>query len=511
MTPPKKEQIDIREDAMIYRTRKPNHQSSFNFIKVIQKHERCGVQSMSRTWIGALLWWGCALVVHAGTLDEYVQRPDSNFTWKVVEKRQLEGFEVTQINLTSQTWHNHLWTHSVQVARPATVRNPTTAFLLIAGGGGGGKGGNGNSLRKMLADFLNAKPANDASSKANRNLALMKTVSAPAGMLAAVVENVPNQPLFGDLHEDKLIAYSFDQYLKTGDETWPLLLPMVKSAVRAMDAVQAYAQREYHQKIEKFVVTGGSKRGWTTWLVAAIDSRVAAIAPMNIDMLNMKAQTAWAQQVYGRQSEKIKAYTDLHLVEQIDSPLMIKLQEIVDPYGYRKRYNLPKLLLLGTNDPYWTVDSLRHYWEGLPEPKLVYQAPNTGHSHTADSLQTMASVFQMVAEGRKLPSLEWQLSATGQGQVSAKVSQPAKAAHLWIADSPIRDFRAAHWTSRVLALSNGNREVSAEVPQPESGYRAFMAELTLTNALGQDYKLSTQVQVIPDKIAPIQPPVTAKR
>src|SRR5215212_3662046 len=167
--------------------------------------------------------------------------------------------------------------------------------------------------------------------------------------------------------------------MKSGDDTWPALLPMVKSAVRAMDSVQAYAQKEHQQKIEKFVVAGASKRGWTTWLTGAVDPRVAAIAPMVIDMLNMKAQTQWAQKVYGKQSEQIRDYTELNLVEQMDHPRMVQLRTFVDPYSYRARYNIPKLLLLGTNDTYWTVDSLPHYWNDLPVPKLVFQTPNAGH------------------------------------------------------------------------------------------------------------------------------------
>ena len=108
--------------------------------------------------------------------------------------------------------------------------------------------------------------------------------------------------------------------MKTGDETWPALLPMVKSAVRAMDAVEGFAQKEHQQKVGKFVIAGASKRGWTTWLTWAVDPRVAGIAPMVIDMLNMKAQTQWAQKVYGKQSEQISDYTDLNLIEQMDHP-----------------------------------------------------------------------------------------------------------------------------------------------------------------------------------------------
>ena len=81
----------------------------------------------------------------------------------------------------------------------------------------------------------------------------------------------------------------------------------------------------------------------------------------------MRKQTEWAEMMYGKQSEQIKDYTDLNLVARMDDPKMKRLRSMIDPYSYRERYTMPKLLLLGTS-PYWVVDSLRHYWEDLPEP-----------------------------------------------------------------------------------------------------------------------------------------------
>src|SRR6185369_10169768 len=131
----------------------------------------------------------------------------------------------------------------------------------------------------------------------------------------------------------------------------------------------------------------------------AADPRVAAIAPMVIDTLNMKVQVQWTKKVYGKPSEQVRDYTRLRLDENLDEPAMVKLRGWVDPYSYRQRYNLPKLLLLGTNDPYWTVDSLRHYWNELPEPKLIFQTPNAGHdlAEGKKAVQTLAAWFQMIA------------------------------------------------------------------------------------------------------------------
>ena len=85
---------------------------------------------------------------------------------------------------------------------------------------------------------------------------------------------VPNQPLVftddgRDRTEDAIIAYTWDKHLRTGDDKWPLRLPMTKAAVRAMDTVTDLMNRsEQGLEVDQFVVAGGSKRGWTTWTTA---------------------------------------------------------------------------------------------------------------------------------------------------------------------------------------------------------------------------------------------------
>ncbi len=409
----------------------------------------------------------------ADALGDYIHKADDSFIWKQSEQRDVDGFTATRLDLTSQTWRGHKWQHQVLVVRPLQVRNPDIAFLFITGDG-------------------------DVSKLFN----LMKTLAERAGAIAAAVNKVPNQPLYDGRKEDALIAYTFNEYLKTGDREWPLLFPMAKTAVRAMDAVQAFASQGGGAKPVRFVVSGASKRGWTTWLTAAADTRVAGIAPMVIDMLNMKAQTRWAQQVYGKQSEKIGDYTELNLIERMDDPRMIELRSWVDPYSYRTRYTLPKLLLLGTNDPYWTVDSLRHYWNDLPEPKLVFQTPNAGHDLAGgkEATQTLAAFFQMIADHEELPKVTWTKAGAESPALEMSVTPAAKTFRLWTASSPDRDLRNDRW-SGVEVPSNPGRKATATIERPAEGYRAYLMEAEFTTKTGHTYKLSTEARVTPD-VAP---------
>ena len=186
----------------------------------------------------------------ADALADYVHQPDTSFAWKKLEQRQVEGFTATRLECTSQTWRGNVWQHQLLVVRPPEVRNPDIALLEIGGDGA-----------------------------VDRTFGSLRDIASQAGAIVASINRVPNQPFYGGRREDALIAYTFDQYLKTGDTTWPLLFPMVKSAVRGMDAVQAFAEQESGHEITRFVVSGASKRGWTTWLTAAVDPRVQAIAP----------------------------------------------------------------------------------------------------------------------------------------------------------------------------------------------------------------------------------------
>ena len=287
----------------------------------------------------------------------YLNAEDASYKWTEKTTTEIEGCQVTVLRLTSQTWQGIKWRHWMHVIRPTEVKHAGQAMLVIGGGNSSKKEPSAKTFEVML----------------------LREVAVQTGSVIVVVGQVPNQPLFDGKHEDSLIAHTFQQFLDTKDESWPALMPMTKAAMRAMDAATAFLAKKYEQKVEKFTVTGASKRGWTTWLTGAFDRRVEAIAPMVIDTLNFAKQMPLQVETFGQFSEEIDDYTKLDLPGKMMTEEGKRLVQIVDPYRYRERLAMPKLIVLGTNDRYWPVDAAKMYFGDLKGEKHIHEVPNAGH------------------------------------------------------------------------------------------------------------------------------------
>jgi PhoPQ-activated pathogenicity-related protein len=400
----------------------------------------------------------------AADLLAYLRKPDPAFAWRADNARDLGAGTAHALHLVSQRWQGVPWRHDLQLYVPNHTRQHSTVLLLVTGDGGG------------LDDGA---------------MRLAASLEAPV----AVLHQVPNQPLLDGKSEDDLIAETFLRYLATGDAEWPLLLPMTKSVVRAMDALQAFAQQRLGREIRGFVVSGASKRGWTSWLAAAGDPRVHGVAPRVIDMLNVPAQMPHQLDSWGAYSEMLQPYTDPGLPSFIGTPGGQRLVAMVDPYAYRDRLAMPKLILLGTNDRYWTLDALNLYWDGLPGSKHVRYIPNAGHAlGDAKWTDTLACFFQHVAEQTALPQLEWKHERNGASFELAVRSEPVpQRATLWRATSPTRDFREAQWQAFALPASP---QLRVDVPLSPGEFTAAFAELGYALS-GRACSFSTQVRIEP--------------
>jgi PhoPQ-activated pathogenicity-related protein len=184
---------------------------------------------------------------------------------------------------------------------------------------------------------------------------------------------VPNQTLVFDgdgkeRKEDDLIAYTWDKFLRTGDDRWPARLPMTKAAVRAMDAATEFLASDAGGKttVENFVVAGASKRGWTTWTTAIVDRRVIAICPLVIDILNTEQSMIHHYQAYGFFAPAVGDYSRHGIMDWTGTRESRALYAIEDPYSYRDRLELPKLLVNACGDQFFLPDSSQFYFGDLP-------------------------------------------------------------------------------------------------------------------------------------------------
>ncbi len=439
---------------------------------------------------------------HPTPLDTYVYTPDEHYAWRVENKTESNGTTTYVIELTSQQWLSEaevdkpIWKHWLLVVVPEEVATDT-AMLYIGGGNN-----DGPTPRRAGANFQRMATAS-------------KSVVAALGQ-------IPSEPLvFADEDgkkrtEDGIIAYTWDKYLRTGDSKWLLRLPMTKGAVRAMDAVQEFMASEAGgaHTINDFVVAGGSKRGWTTWTTGAVDNRVKAIAPIVIDMLNLVPSFEHHWRVYGFWAPAVGDYDKMGLMDWMQTPEYAKMLEIVEPYSYRDRLDIPKLIMNAAGDQFFLPDSSQFYWNDLKDPKLLRYVPNAGHGMgRSDASDTLQTFFHAISNDAALPEYDWKF----EGEDTIVVTTPAKGAvaHLWQATNPdSRDFRVDTlgddaWTATAIEGRNGR--FTATVPAAASGHTAFFVELTIPGPGKLPWKLTTAVRFNPDTTAheyhaPADPP-----
>lgn len=430
-----------------------------------------------------------AQALNQTALDRYVATPDPAYRFTLVNEWKTEDFAVQVYDMVSQNWltgeevDRTEWHHWLTIIRPNEVTTPT-ALLFIGGG-------------------ENTDPP---PTRANP---LLAGIAMATRTVVAELSMVPNQPLAFTNEagrkrwEDALIAWTWDRYLRTGDERYPARLPMTKSAVRAMDAVsEILAEAEKPLQVDQFVVAGASKRGWTTWTTAAVDKRVVAIVPIVIDMLNIVPSFQHHWQVYGFWAPAIDDYVEMDIPEWFETPQFAELMNIVEPYEYRERLTMPKLLINATGDQFFLPDSSQFYFDELPGENYLRYVPNTGHSlEGSDAAQSLLAFYDSVVYERERPEFHWESLDANTLRITTQDTPTTVT--LWQAHNPqARDFRldtiGKAWKPSRLE-PDADEELIARIDTPEIGWRAWFVELEFSSEGPAPFKLTTPVQVVPER------------
>jgi PhoPQ-activated pathogenicity-related protein len=412
-------------------------------------------------------------------LQSYLHNSDKSLKWEIEDMQKGNGVTLYRILFISQKWQGITWRHEMTIIVPEILKYKD-ALLFITGG-----------------SLSNGKPNIH---KWGEDLIISLSRMAKTNMtMTAIIWQVPNQPLYDDLTEDALISYTLHNYLNDHNVTWPLLFPMTKSAIRAMDVVQKFSRKELRWKIKHFIVSGASKRGWTTWLTGANDKRVIAIGPMVIDVLNMPVNVDYQKVVWGDYSIEIEDYVKLGIAQQLGTEQGNELVKMIDPYSYRKTLTMPKMIFIGTNDPYWPVDAVKNYIDSIPGDNHICYTPNAAHD-LGDKKTAFAALSALVGStvtGKDLPLCTYDVSENN-GTVIVRLHASPDIlvdAAIWSADSKDRDFRDEKWAATNISIGDKS-EITAEIKLPASGYRAFYVDLKYRAPYGDDFTESTRMFVV---------------
>ncbi|CAH1802566.1 unnamed protein product, partial [Owenia fusiformis] len=491
-------------------------------------------------------------------LDEYVARPEPVYSYRLLSTVRYdainEGVEdctVHILNMTSQTWQNsevtsvsvwshHLaivipavsesgilhscevtsvsvWSHHLAIVIPDSVRIWDASFMFIGGG------------RQTDAP---PDPETDVF------LDAVAEVAVRMGSAGAYLKQIPNQPM--NLYqsnrpemrrtEDALIAWTWRHWIETNqsDPTMVLQFPMVKSAKMAFDTIFSYTKSVNPQfNIDKFMPAGGSKRGWITWLIGCVDRRVVAMSPMVLSILNMVETLGHHYRAYGGWSFAFMPYWNENVTQHLYHPNTQTLANLIDPFSYRRRMTMPKVVVQATADEFFRPDEPNFWFNQLVGPKYLKLMRNAQHALVGsydNIIDSLVAMYKAMDENQPLPDFRWELTqGTETGRTTVYTNTQPQAVRAWYAQSADGEFGAERrdfrWFVRSsedpnevdlnLVLWDESTDVVEVVPgqeyyvefnRPATGWLGFFIELefVLNNSEASVFEVTTELNVVPN-------------
>ncbi|XZS54351.1 PhoPQ-activated protein PqaA family protein (plasmid) [Salmonella enterica] len=421
--------------------------------------------------------------------------------YSLLEKKQRPGVMLQRFNLNSQTWSPQgvvspeRWQNGVDIYIPDSAREKNALVVI-------NNGSNNNGSGTPVA------PTNFNEEELSRIAIATRTV-------VISVSNVPNQVLSYQgvttpLGEDNSVAYSWKLFI--GDthkyQDASLHIPMAASVSQAF----RLAKKELtQQNINKFIVTGASKRGWAAWLTALSAPDVGAVVPFAMDLLNTQKSLEHMYQSYGKNwPVAFYPYYNQGIDQQVGTDKFARLMRLDYPLTYLNtdmgdRLKIDKYIINASGDDFYVPDNSHFYYGLLPGSKSLRVVPNSTHngilSVAEQSLITFVNRFQ---EKQKLPEITENVQSRGDGKKELVVNFSEKPVAIlqWTARNPAaRDFRYAcdiKYNSVPVSLATGDNTLSISLTTPDSGWQATYIEATFTDG----YVATTQVYITPDEKYP---------
>ncbi|KAL4239702.1 hypothetical protein ACF0H5_000506 [Mactra antiquata] len=345
-------------------------------------------------------------MVMSTPLDDYVNKPDSTYTYNVTDVNHENGYTFYVINMTSQTWEKGfqsrpIWWHIMYVIIPDRLKSRDTGYLYIAGN------------KEILI---------------RHQVTLTTEFAVSTGTICAVITLVPNEPIIFKNDPDRksrvgnsLLAWTWKSFIESEGKHPNILLhlPMTKACVRALDTIYDLSLKQKQVSIDKFLVSGLSKRGWTAWNLASVDKRVIAVAPIVMDMLHVVKNLHHVYRALGGWSFAFKSFYDVDITKNLDAPYTEQLGAIVDPIYYKDVLKTkPKYIISAGGDELFMVDDTILYFNEIKGNTYLRMVPKADHSTLGFETSILSGIkafYSSVIKNVSLPQISWTLNTTSTG------------------------------------------------------------------------------------------------
>eukprot|EP01132_Coremiostelium_polycephalum_P001297 gene1297-1639_t len=330
-------------------------------------------------------------------LENFVNRPDDNVGQFYIHKTIKDPrYTAYVLNFTSLNWltpdesSNPKWWHWLVVCVPNIVLSDY-GYLEVDGG--------------VFTSEARVTP-------------MIENICVQTNSVAAHLWQNPNQPTVFHKDgvprvEDGLLAYTWDQFMNNRSKVeWIGQFPLTKAVVKAMDAVQSFVKSKYYlYRVNHFVVSGASKRGWASWLAAAIDPRVKAVIPVVFPNVNLIQNTINHYRAYGGWSFAYGDYYIQGLMRFLNTPQFEWVAKEIDPIYFVDRLRTkPKYVVNAVGDEYFLPDSSSFFWPQLLGEKHLRIHPNAGHwlqNRDPFLIAEVTSYYKNIINHQKLPEFDW--------------------------------------------------------------------------------------------------------
>ena len=131
-----------------------------------------------------------------------------------------------------------------------------------------------------------------------------------------------------------------------------------------------------------------------------------------IDVLNIEPSMMHHYAAYGFWAPSIGDYTQFRIMDWTGTTEYQALMKIEEPYQYRSRLTMPKLMLNASGDQFFLPDSSQFYFRDLPGTNYLRYVPNADHSlKGSDAYETVMVFYNALINSAELPRFSWKCSS----------------------------------------------------------------------------------------------------